>query len=43
MRLLIELRPLREAMRPGTNGKAAILEHDTEKVQAFSDKMMLKW
>jgi hypothetical protein len=43
MRLLIELRPLRATMRPGTNGKAAILEHDPEKVQAFSDKMMLKW
>src|SRR5450631_1957962 len=43
MRLLIELRPFRAAMRPGTNGKAAILEHDPEKVQIFSNKMMLKW
>jgi hypothetical protein len=43
MRLLIELRPLRAASRPGTAGEEAILEHDPEKVQIFSNKTMLKW
>jgi hypothetical protein len=42
MRLLTELRPLRAASRPGAAGEAAILEHDPEKVQIFSDRMMFK-